>query len=452
MKWCTVLPDPENIFDGTCGSWKQSYTERVRRILLTLAISLQLSAGVSPDFAQRRDKLRNEIPNGIAILFGEKEAPEELHYAFFQEPNFLYLTGWEEPGAIVVLTPNPDKDSPKLSEESKQPREILFLPDRDLRWERWTGRKLGPLDPDVKEKTGFSLVLPVSKFESTIRNLMDVYPNFYALAKTPGAEMLSKLAPLRETTDLRRTIGRLRQVKSAEEISKIQKTTDASVKGHLAAWKMISAGKYEYEVAAAMVGEYMKEGCQRSAYSPIVGSGLNSTVLHYSKNSRRMDSGEVTVMDVAAECDNYASDITRTVPVNGKFSKRQREIYEIVLGAQQAAMDAIKPGVPMSKLTQIARDYIKTHGKDLHGEPLDKYFIHGLGHPVGLDVHDPTDPQLVLKENMVITIEPGIYIPEESLGVRIEDTILVTKDGYKNMSGALPRDPNEIERALARRN
>ncbi len=424
----------------------------MRRILLFLALTLQLTAAVSPDFAQRREKLRGRIPGGIAILFGEKEAPEELHYAFFQEPNFLYLTGWDEPGAIVLLTPVPEKDSPKFNEESRQPREILFLPDRDLRQERWTGRKLGPLDPDVQEKTGFQMVLPVSKFESTVRSLMDVYPNFYTLAKTPGAEMLAKLSPMRDIADLRRTIGQLRQVKSTEEISMIQRTTDASVKGHLAAWKMISGGKYEYEIAAAMVGEYMKAGCQRSAYSPIVGSGLNSTVLHYSKNSRRMDSGEVTVMDVAAECDNYASDITRTLPVNGKFTPRQREIYEIVLGAQQAAMDAVKPGVAMSKLTQIARDYIKSHGKDLHGEPLDKYFIHGLGHPVGLDVHDPTDPQLVLKENMVITIEPGIYIPEESLGVRIEDTILVTKDGYKNMSGALPRDPSEIERALAHRN
>ena len=157
-------------------------------------------------------------------------------------------------------------------------------------------------------------------------------------------------------------------------------------------------------------------------------------------------------MDVAAECDNYASDITRTVPVNGKFTPRQRDIYNIVLGAQKAAIEAIKPGVAMAKLTTIAKEYIDTHGKDLHGESLGKYFIHGLGHPVGLDVHDPGGAQgAVLKENMVITIEPGIYIPEESLGVRIEDTLVVTKDGSRNMSGALPRDPDEIERALASR-
>jgi Xaa-Pro aminopeptidase len=203
-----------------------------------------------------------------------------------------------------------------------------------------------------------------------------------------------------------------------------------------------------------MVGSYMMDGCRRSAYAPIVGSGPNSTVLHYSRNNRKMDSGEVTVMDVAAECGNYASDITRTVPVNGKFTPRQREIYEIVLGAQKAAIAAIKPGMTMYKTTpnsiyQVAFDYINTHGKDLHGQPLGKYFNHGLSHHVGLDVHD-ADAKEPLEPGMVITVEPGIYIPEENLGIRIEDVILVTEKGAKNLSEALPRDTSELERALAR--
>ena len=426
----------------------------MRRVLLllslSLALTLQLSAAVSQDYAQRREKLRKQLP-GVLVLFGEKENEEELHYAFFQETNFLYLSGWDEPGAILLVTPEPNKESINYEQLAKVPREILFLPDRDLRRERWTSRKLGPLDSEVRERTGFASVLPAGKFESTLREVLEYYPNLVTLTKTPGAETLAKLAPMRTILDAKQGIGRLRLVKSDEEVAKIQKTTDASVNAHLAAWKAIAPGEYEYQIAAVMVGSYMAAGCQRSAYSPIVGSGFNSTVLHYSKNSRRMDAGEVTVMDVAAECDNYASDITRTVPVSGKFTARQREIYEIVLGAQKACMDAVKPGVPMSKLTSIARDYIGSHGKDLHGASLGKYFIHGLGHPVGLDVHDPGDPQLVLAKNMVITIEPGIYIPEESIGVRIEDTILVTSDGYKNMSGALPRDPDEIERALASR-
>jgi len=159
----------------------------------------------------------------------------------------------------------------------------------------------------------------------------------------------------------------------------------------------------------------------------------------------------VLLMDVGAECSDYASDVTRTVPVNGKFTARQREIYNIVLGAQNAAIAAIKPGMKIrgdNSLYAIAYDYINTHGKDLHGEPLGKYFTHGLSHHVGLDVHDLSDTNAPLKAGMVITIEPGIYIPEESIGVRIEDTVLVTETGSRNLSGALPRDPDEIEKLV----
>ncbi len=191
-----------------------------------------------------------------------------------------------------------------------------------------------------------------------------------------------------------------------------------------------------------------------SYYWPFVGSGPNSVILHYSANKRKMDAGEVVVMDVAAECSDYGMDVTRTVPVSGKFSPRQREIYEIVLGAQKAAIAAIKPGIKAGRgpgtLQQIAYDYINTHGKDLHGEPLGKYFTHGLSHHVGLDVHDPSEPGVELKPGMVITIEPGIYIPEENIGVRIEDTVLVTDTGCKILSGALPKEVDEMERLVAK--
>jgi Xaa-Pro aminopeptidase len=407
----------------------------LRRILLLLTFALSLTAAVSPDFAARRAKLRDDITDGVFVLFGAKES-DDLHYGFFQDPNFFYLTGWEEPGAILVMTPS---------------QEILFLPKRLPSEEKWTGRKLGPDDSNVKQVTGFPNVMAAERFESEFRKLLEEYPKIYDLDAST-----ERLAPLRTHTDARPFLADLRMEKSPEEIRHIQRATDASIEAHKAAWRMIRPGEYEYELASVMVGTYLMDGCRRSAYAPIVGSGPNSTTLHYSRNSRRMDSGEVVVMDVAAECDNYASDITRTVPANGKFTPRQREIYNIVLGAQRAAIAAVKPGMGIGKkspnsLYQIAYEYINTHGKDVHGEPLGKYFIHGLSHHVGLDVHDESDTREPLKPGMVITIEPGIYIPEENIGIRIEDVVLVTEKGAKVLSGALPVDPDEIERALAQK-
>ncbi|NDJ11328.1 MAG: aminopeptidase P family protein [Acidobacteriia bacterium] len=428
----------------------------MRRTLLAIFIVLQLAtafgrAAVSPELAERREKLRKNMPDGVLVLFGAKES-EDLHEGFYQEPNFYYLTGWEEPGAILVLTPEVDKDEPALPQRAKLPREILFLPQRVPSKEKWTGRKLGPSDPGVAQTTGFANVMPAERFESELRTILEAYPDIYALSSANAT--INRIAPLRTIVDAFEPIAKLRMRKSPAEITAIQRATDASVEAHKAAWRVMRPGLVEYEVAAVMVGSYMMDGCRRSAYAPIVGSGPNSTVLHYSRNNRKMDSGEVTVMDVAAECGNYASDITRTVPVNGKFTPRQREIYEIVLGAQKAAIAAIKPGMTMYKTTpnsiyQVAFDYINTHGKDLHGQPLGKYFNHGLSHHVGLDVHD-ADAKEPLEPGMVITVEPGIYIPEENLGIRIEDVILVTEKGAKNLSEALPRDTSELERALAR--
>lgn len=414
-------------------------------------LALPVVAAPSPEFSKRREALRTKIADGVLVLTGNKES-EDLHEGFFQETNFLYLTGWQEPGAILVMTPEPAPDSPGYAERRNAPREILFLPQRVVAQEKWTGRKLGPDDPDAKTATGFPVVMPAEKFESTLRSLLDTYPSIYG---NPGETMLGRLAPTRTISDVRPVIARQRMTKSPDEIEAIQKATDASIAAHRAAWEKIRPGLYEYEIAATMVGAYMLQGCRRSAYSPIVGSGPNSTTLHYSKNSRRMDAGEVVVVDVAGECGDYASDITRTLPANGKFTARQREIYDIVLGAQRAAIAAVKPGVTIAKtspnsLYTVAFDYINTHGKDSHGEPLGKYFVHGLSHHVGLDVHDASDVNEPLKAGMVITIEPGIYLPEENIGVRIEDVVLVTETGARVLSAALPTDAGEIERALAR--
>ena len=217
--------------------------------------------------------------------------------------------------------------------------------------------------------------------------------------------------------------------------------------------KMMRPGLWEYQVAAKMVETHAMGGSEAEAYAPIVGAGPNSTALHYDKLARKIEDGDIVVLDVGAQYSGYASDITRTLPANGKFTPRQREIYDIVLGAQEAAMRVLKPGADMCRkgdksAYKIAYDYINSHGKDLHGKPLGQYFIHGLGHNVGLNVHDPGDVCKPFVPGMVVTVEPGIYIPDENLGVRIEDDVLITETGYELLSHKLPRSAEEIERIM----
>jgi Xaa-Pro aminopeptidase len=230
---------------------------------------------------------------------------------------------------------------------------------------------------------------------------------------------------------------------------------DASVAAHLAAMKAVKPNVKEFEVSALMQYEWGRRGCERPSYSPIVGSGHNSTVLHYSDNSNTMKAGDVVVIDAAAEYSMYAADITRTLPVSGHFTARQKEIYDIVLGAQEAAMAAFQSGKSLlygdteASLNRVAKDYIKAHGKDLHGQPLDQYFIHGLGHYIGLNVHDSGDYKIPLSPGAAFTIEPGIYIPEENIGVRIEDDYYVDADGKLiKLSAALPSKAEEVEKAM----
>lgn len=403
--------------------------------LLLLATPAFADGIPKEEFQARRTQLRKSL-DGVLVLFAR--ADDDLR-DYVQEPNFLYLTGWRDPGAVLMMTAG---------------EEILFLPPRNRTSEIFYGRVIDPNDKDVFEKTGFQAVLPRSSIETTFLRLLETSPKIYTVRGDVQAEKLKSLAPLHEEGNATMLIAKLREHKSPAEVALIQKASDATVAAHLAAWHAMKAGKSEYEIAAVMTNTYFSMGCERNAYAPIVGSGPNSVILHYSANKRRMDAGEVVVMDVGAECSDYATDVTRTVPVNGKFTPRQREIYEIVLGAQKAAIAAVKPGMKSGRgegtLQQIAYDYINTHGKDSHGEPLGKYFTHGLSHHVGLDVHDPAEPGAELKPGMVITIEPGIYIPEENIGVRIEDTVLVTDHGCKLLSGALPKEVEEIERLVGK--
>jgi len=411
-------------------------------------------------FAERRAKLIAAV-NAPIVVFGYTGHEEaNPSYVFMQEENFYYLTGHNEEGAALLLVP--ESASGKGWSGA---REILFLPPRDLAEERWNGPRMGPEDPGIQEKTGFARVETFAKLRDTLASLARNYSEIYTELPGPHDEgyphaaiwskWVKDAAPQATVKDVSSAVGTLRAIKSPGEVALIQKAIDPSIDAHLEAMKMVRPGLYEYQVAAKMVEIHSYAGCETEAYAPIVGTGFNSTVLHYNKLDRRIEDGDIVLMDVGGQYSGYASDITRTVPANGKFAPRQREIYEIVLGAQNAAMAALKPGMTLggkdssTSLQKIAMDYIDSHGKDKEGRSLGRYYIHGLSHHVGLNVHDPSGPSRPLEPGMVITIEPGIYIPEENLGVRIEDDVLITATGYVQLTARLPRSPDEIEKIMA---
>jgi Xaa-Pro aminopeptidase len=410
-------------------------------------------------FAERRAKLAAAV-NAPVVVFGYTGHEEaNPSYVFMQEENFYYLTGHNEEGAALLLVPESAAEKGWTG-----PREIFYLPPRDLAEERWNGPRMGPDDPGIQEKTGFARVETFAKLHDTLAALAKNYPEIYTELPGPHEEgyphaanwsqWVKDAAPQATVKDVSPAVGTLRAIKSPGELELIQKAIDPSIDAHLAAMKMVRPGLYEYQVAARMVEIHMYAGCETEAYAPIVGTGLNSTVLHYNKVDRKIEDGDIVLMDVGGQYSGYASDITRTIPANGKFTPRQREIYEIVLGAQNAAMAALKPGMTLggqgpTSLQKIAMDYIDSHGKDKEGRSLGRYYIHGLSHHVGLNVHDPSGPSRPLEPGMVVTIEPGIYIPEENLGVRIEDDVLITPTGYKQLTARLPRSPDEIEKIMA---
>ena len=342
---------------------------------------------------------------------------------------------------------------------------MLFLPPKNPAKEKWNGLRMSPSDPGIQARTGFASVLPFPEMRATLEKLAKLYPTIYTILpyeKENGGyphekevvDWIHTTVPQTKLRDIRLNIEDLRQIKSPGEIAFLTQAIELSVDAQLAAMRMMRPGLHEYEIAAKMVEVHAMGGSEAEGYAPIVGAGPNSTALHYDKLARKIEDGDIVVLDVGAQYAGYSADITRTLPANGKFTPRQREIYEIVLGAQNAALAAIKPGMDYCQrgsksVHKIAYDYINSHGKDLHGKSLGQYFIHGLGHDIGLDVHDPGDYCKPLQPGMVVTVEPGIYIPEENLGVRIEDDILITETGYKFLSERLPRNPDEIEKIMA---
>jgi Xaa-Pro aminopeptidase len=430
--------------------------------VLVVACSLGNALDRQPnaDYHARREALAKKAV-GVVVLFAPLEAGDAV-YGFRQDDNFYYLSGVTEPGVALLIAPAVEA---KDATPARPYTEILFLPPHNLRMEKFTGPKLGADSPDAPKITGFDHVEDMAKLPDEVSKVLaggrpviytDVASQGETSASTEPLTFLKRTNAFLFFQDVKPMLSSLRTVKDAGEAALIRKAVDASVAAHVAAMKAVKPNVTEFEISGLMQYEWTRRGCERPAYSPIVGSGHNSTVLHYSDNSNTMKTGDVVVIDAAGEYSMYAADITRTLPVNGHFTPRQREIYDIVLGAQEAAIAAFQSGKSMlfgdteTSLNKVAKDYFKAHGKDLHGQPLDQYFIHGLGHYIGLNVHDPGDYKVPLGPGMTFTIEPGIYIPEENIGVRIEDDFYVDADGKLiKLSAAAPSNAADVEKAMA---
>ena len=412
-------------------------------------------------YAERRAKLATLADSPIVLwgFTGREEISQT--YIFEQEENFYYLTGHNEEGAGLIILPTGQK-----RDTASIPSETLFLPAKNSQKEKWNGVRMSPTDPGIEARTGFASVKSFdSDFRIAVENLAKTFPSFYTILpyqKELGGyphekavvEWLQLAAPQGKLKDIRAQIGALRQIKSPGEIAFLKEAIGLTLDSHLEAMKLMHPGLYEYQVAAKMVEVHAWGGSEAEGYAPIVGAGPNSTALHYDKLSRKIEDGDIVVLDVAAQYAGYSADITRTIPANGKYTARQREIYNIVLGAQNAALAALKPGMDFcskgdKNVHKVAYNYINSHGKDLHGKALGIYFIHGLGHHIGLNVHDSGDHCAPFQPGMVITIEPGIYIPEENLGVRVEDDVLLAESGYRLLSERLPRDADAIEKIMS---
>ncbi|HKS73330.1 MAG TPA: Xaa-Pro peptidase family protein, partial [Terriglobales bacterium] len=318
--------------------------------VVLLFFVLPVWAANSPGYHVRRETLASKTSGGAVLLFAPTEAagPDDL-YGFRQNDNFYYLSGWKEPGAALLIA----AEAPAKGDIPAHPyTEILFLPAHNASQEKWTGPKLGAENPDAPKITGFARVEVLDNLRAELSRLFPqgratIYtdvpgPGEISISQTP-MEWLDRAHafPLGlSLQDVRPLLASLRTYKDASEIELIRKATDASIAAHLAAMHAMKPGITEREISALLQYEWGKRGCARPSYAPIVGAGFNSTVLHYSDDSGTVQDGDVVVIDAAGEYSMYASDITRTLPANGKFTERQREIYNVVLGAQQAAIAA----------------------------------------------------------------------------------------------------------------
>lgn len=443
---------------------------------------------LTKDFhTDRREALRSKMPNNsVAVFFANavRNRANDVDYMYHQNPNFYYLTGYKEPHAMVLIFKEPQNI------QGKTFNEVLFVQERNESAEMWTGERLGVLG--AQDELGFRVAYNGSQFkyfaidfskfdkilfenfENDVRDSKD-NADLYDLIKTfkekvsfdliqlnnPADDKLYNETKKRLDTDfLIGAMASLREIKTKEELVLLKKAIEISAIGQLEIMKVMHPNMSEIEAQGVHEFVYKKYGAEYEGYPSIVGSGNNGCVLHYVDNNKTLiGDNNLVLMDLGAEYHGYTADVTRTIPANGKFSNEQKLIYDLVFKAQEAGIAAYTIGTKMSKPNVIAKKIINKGLADLGIIASEKtrhpYFPHGTSHHIGLDVHDPGNYNR-FEENMVVTMEPGIYIPNGSdcdekwwgIGVRIEDDILITKNGPVNLSALAPRTSSAIEAAM----
>jgi len=421
---------------------------------------------------QLKEFMRRMAPKSVAIIPGAHDTrrSNDTHYRFRQDSDFFYLTGFEEPDALAVIKPEGDT------------KYTLFVRPRDPEREIWDGRRAGV--EGAKSDFGAEEAFPTAEFESKLADFLDgAEVLYYRLGVDQDLDntIIKEIARMRAINrkpihppqtiiDPATIVHEMRVVKSAEEIEIMQTAADIAAEAHCEAMKAAKPGMHEYQLEALIEQVFRRHGAAAPAYTSIVGAGPNATVLHYINNDGELRDGDLLLVDAGAEYKGYASDITRTFPINGRYTKPQRDIYDLVLKAQMACVEMVRPGVTHDQLKQRSIE-ILTEGMVELGllagktdelikeKKYEKFYMHGLGHMLGIDVHDVgryyygTESR-ALEPGVVMTVEPGIYIapnsedvPEKYLGigVRIEDDVLCTSNGPRVLTNKVPKHPEEIE-------
>lgn len=430
------------------------------------------------EFARRRAKLMSQMePGSIAIVPSahEKSRNADVEYAFRQDSDFYYLTGFAEPESVLVLLPG-----------RKHGEYVLFCRERDRMMEIWNGYRAGP--EGACEDFGADDAFPIDDIDDILPGLIEGRERvYYAMGRhdTFDRKVMDWINRIRdkvrsgaqapgEFVDLDHMLHDLRLIKSAAELKIMRKAAEISANAHVRAMQYCEAGVMEYQLEAEIQHEFAMSGARFPAYSSIVGGGDNACILHYTENSDRLKSGDLVLIDAGCELEHYASDITRTFPVNGKFSKAQAALYDIVLDAQIAAIESVKPGehwntphdITVKLISQGLIDLGLLEGtleEVIESESYKEFYMHRAGHWLGMDVHDVGDYKLanewrVLEAGMVMTIEPGIYVSPDNkkvaakwrgIGIRIEDDVAVTKTGYEVLTDGVPKTIDDIEALMA---